>query len=151
MLSTVIKEAGKDFDNANDQKLIADLFISKRFDISLDYYTKIFQAMHMTLDPPLAHCDPNVDIIERIDEDTKSIWYNNQTKSTPAVFHFNGIWRYHLQMEAKAWYKKKITNNEKVMNDLKNRLILVPSSSQPSRRLTFNAICPNIVEQEYGD
>ena len=54
MLLEVMKEAGGSFANANDQKLVADFYIAGRFGIKLDFYNKIFQSMHMTLDPPQA-------------------------------------------------------------------------------------------------
>ena len=63
MLLAVMKKAGQNFKNANDQKLMADLFISKQFRIQLDYNCQLFQSMHMTLDPPLAKCNPIEDII----------------------------------------------------------------------------------------
>ena len=63
MLREIIKEAGSDFKNANDQKLVADMYINHKYGIKLDFYSEIFQSMHMTLDPPLSHCNPIDDII----------------------------------------------------------------------------------------
>ncbi len=50
MLWQVMLEAGSNFGGANDQKLIADMYIGGRFGIKLDFYNKLFQSMHMTLE-----------------------------------------------------------------------------------------------------
>jgi hypothetical protein len=86
MLAAVMVGAGEDFDNANDQKLIADLFLAGRFGIKLDYYSTIFQSMHLNYDPPLAVCDPSRDL----DFVNKTAWMNVKTRVRPGIFHFNG-------------------------------------------------------------
>lgn len=58
MLHAVQVEAGKDFANANDQELVANMFIEGRFGIALDYHAQLFQSMHLTLDKPLPRCKP---------------------------------------------------------------------------------------------
>ena len=86
MLHAVQLEAGKDFVNANDQELVANMFIEGRFGISLDYNAKLFQSMHLTLDRPLPYCKP-IDDIEVVG---RGQLHNKLTDTFPAVFHFNG-------------------------------------------------------------
>lgn len=85
MLSAVIQEAGKNFANANDQKLVADMYIQGRFNIKLDFYSKIFQSMHMTLSKPLPVCNPTKDV-----QVVNGHFYNKLTNTFPSVLHFNG-------------------------------------------------------------
>lgn len=143
MLQSVIQEAGSDFANANDQKLIADYFISKRFGIKLDYFNRIFQAMHMTLDAPLPYCNPLNDIVMK---DLK--WYNMKTKGYPAVFHFNGGGKVqHLPMERDCWYKKSPFNDAKSIEALSQKLFrTLPLSS---KNLTFVDVCGDYIQKEY--
>eukprot|EP01038_Epipyxis_sp_PR26KG_P012439 gene12439-16684_t len=151
MLQKVMNEAGKDFQNANDQKLVADMFISNRYGIALDYYNSIFQAMHMTLDAPLPRCNPKEDleliksnaILENGQHAVE--YYNKRTKSTPAVFHFNGGGkRYHLEMENMMWYKKSEFNTPSYISWLKNYMLNVPS--QKSGKMKFDDLCKNYVK-----
>jgi hypothetical protein len=86
MLNAVMVEAGKDFANANDQELVANMFMEGRFGIALDYHAKLFQSMHLTLDKPLPRCKP----IEDIQVVGQGQLYNKRTDTYPAVFHFNG-------------------------------------------------------------
>ena len=95
MLIAVMESAGGDFKNANDQKLVADFYIEGKYGIQLDFYNKLFQSMHMTLDPPLPHCNPFSDIVlVNHDDNTHNKkygkFYNKRTQSEPTVFHFNG-------------------------------------------------------------
>lgn len=87
MLSAIIEDAGDSFENANDQKLAADMYINGRFGIKLDFYNSIFQSMHYTLNDPLPYCYPR----KELELNRKGRWINKATKSSPAVFHFNGI------------------------------------------------------------
>jgi hypothetical protein len=92
-----MKDAGHDFANANDQKLVADMYIAGTFGIKLDFFNKLFQSMHMTLDPPLPRCNPVEDV-----KLSDGRWINTRTKSRPAVFHFNGGGKaHHLSMEVR--------------------------------------------------
>jgi hypothetical protein len=139
MLAIVIKEAGVNFANANDQKLMADLFMAKRMDIQLDYYNSIFQSMHMTLDPPLKRCNPVEDL--QYDSVSKR-WINRVTHGKPAVIHFNGGGkRAHLPMEAKSWYKAPEANTERIRNPLKDTQLKAPLETNPGRKLAFNDVC----------
>ena len=139
MLLEVMKEAGSDFANANDQKLVADFYIAGRFGIKLDFYNKIFQSMHMTLDPPLPHCDPTKDVQRT--EDGR--FMNRLTKSRPAILHFNGGGkRVHLKMEGASWYKAPEHNTKEKKDALRAFLIAAPTEKEPSRRLRFDSICP---------
>lgn len=115
MLLDIINKAGSDFKNANDQKLVSDMFIHKQHGIQLDYYSTIFQSMHMT-DRPLAHCAPGGDVftpaarpISFAHNATGPIsYYNAVTKSVPAVYHFNGGGKtYHLKYEKGMWYRQQ--------------------------------------------
>jgi hypothetical protein len=149
MLDEVIKEAGQDFTNANDQKLIADLYINGRFGIQLDYFTKLFQSMHLTMDPPLPYCSPAEDLVSPKDRQPGSSWYNKKTKSPPAVFHFNGGGkRYHLDMESKMWYKDKKYNTAKELERLKSHLVSIPNEDA-QRRIRFDQLCPDYLDSEY--
>jgi hypothetical protein len=138
MLAAVIDEAGRDFANANDQKLVADMFIQGRFGIKLDYYSHLFQSMHMTHDAPLPFCDPMLDIVVE-----NGSFHNKRTNSHPSVFHFNGGGkRHHLVMENKLWYKQ---GNEYIsreaMQVLANTEISVPLASNMGRKIKFSQIC----------
>jgi len=138
MLKAVSQEAGNNFQNANDQKLVADMFIAGRFGIELDYYNSIFQSMHMTLDPPLPYCNP----MENIELSTNGIWKNKLTNSNPSVIHFNGGGKaYHLQMESKMWYKESQHNTDIKKDMLRKHLVSVPTA--PNGKLPFETLCPN--------
>lgn len=140
MLQAVIKEAGNDFANANDQKLVADMFIEKRFNIKLDYYANLFQSMHMTFDRPLPYCHPYEDI--EVVQDGR--FYNKRTKTYPSVFHFNGGGKtHHLDMESKLWYKRNSkynTKDEKMK--LAETLISAPVNDDYNRVISFRKLCP---------
>jgi hypothetical protein len=139
MLLEVMKEAGSDFANANDQKLVADFYIAGRFGIKLDFYNKIFQSMHMTLDKPLPHCDPTQDVKRT----AEGRFRNELTDSQPGVFHFNGGGkRVHLGMERGAWYKAAEHNTPDKKRALAAFMVATPTDTQPDRRLRFDKICP---------
>lgn len=139
MLKEVIKEAGADFANANDQKLVADFYIAGRFGIVLDFYNKIFQSMHMTLDPPLPHCDPTQDV--QVTGDGR--FYNKLTKSRPAIFHFNGGGKkVHLKMEGQVWYKHKENNTPEKIRQLRSFMVATPNKINPQHRTRFDQLCP---------
>ena len=140
MLFEVIEKAGNNFKNANDQKLVADMFIDGRHNISLDYHAHIFQSMHMTLTPPLSKCDPKDDII--MDDEGK--WINTRTNGTPSIIHFNGGGKkYHLGMESVMWYKKKAHNSPEEKRSIQNQLLLAPSNENMGRHVKFKDICPS--------
>jgi uncharacterized alkaline shock family protein YloU len=40
MLEQIIKEAGTNFKNANDQNFVADMYINIRYGIKLDFYVR---------------------------------------------------------------------------------------------------------------
>ena len=143
MLLEVMKEAGGSFANANDQKLVADFYIAGRFGIKLDFYNKIFQSMHMTLDPPLPHCDPTNDVQPTRD----GRFMNRLTKSRPAILHFNGGGKkVHLKMERLSWYKAPEHNTKDKIEALRAFRIAAPTQQDPSRRLRFDTICPEYFE-----
>lgn len=115
MLLDIINKAGSDFANANDQKLVSDMFIHKQHGIELDYYSRVFQSMHMT-DRPLAHCAPGGDVTTPTqraiafphNSSVPISYYNAVTQSIPAVYHFNGGGKtYHLKYESGMWYRQK--------------------------------------------
>jgi hypothetical protein len=153
MLEEVIREAGNDFANANDQKLVADMFISGRFGIALDYYNAIFQSMHMTLDPPLPRCNPAEDM--QAEQQPQQAgggtrWYNKRTKGTPALLHFNGGGkRHHLAYEAKSWYKQpqyiqqqqQQQGVDRTHSPVGNYLLSVPTATATGGKLKFNELC----------
>jgi hypothetical protein len=135
MLEQIIKEAGNNFRNANDQKLVADMYIKNRYGIKLDFYNKIFQSMHMTLDAPLPRCNPMEDITL-----LNSKWVNKRTKGLPSVLHFNGGGKmYHLSMESRMWYKKKEYNTKEMKDKLGSFLLIVPTAKNGVLR--FDELC----------
>jgi len=137
MLSEVIRLAGSDFRNANDQKLVADMFISRRFEISLDYHNSIFQSMHMTRDPPLPLCDPSEDVQLNAD----GTWLNRRTRGRPALLHFNGGGKpLHLEMEARMWYKDRRFNTPIERQRLADYELLVPTHL-PTGTMKFGELC----------
>ena len=143
MLLAVMHEAGKDFANANDQKLVADFYMAGRFGIKLDFYNKLFQSMHMTLDPPLPYCNPADDVTVT----PEGTFYNKRTKSLPGVLHFNGGGkRHHLGMEARAWYKGSKYNTADEKEKLRSHLITAPSDANPDRKLRFDELCRGYVK-----
>ena len=136
MLLEVIKLAGSSFDNANDQKLCADMYMSGKFGIAVDFNASIFQSMLMTLEAPLPMCNPYKDLI--LTKDGR--YYNKRTNQYPSVFHFNGGGKtHHLEMESKMWYKKDIYNTIKHRNHLSNYVLNIPT--RPSETIKFNNIC----------
>lgn len=141
MLAAIMKESGNDFTNANDQKLVGDMFINGRFGIKLDYYNKIFQSMHMTLDPPLPRCDPHQDM----QLSKGSAWVNKRTQSQPAVLHFNGGGkRYHLEMEGALWYKEDQYSTPEELMKLREHMVSVPT--QPNGKMKFGELCGSYID-----
>ena len=145
MLAKVIAEAGANFTDANDQKLIADLYIAGRFGIQLDFYNKIFQSMHLTLDPPLPQCNPTKDVINDGDGDKK--FFNRRTQSHPSIFHFNGGGKtWHLRMEAQQWYKRRALNTGPGLDLLQRARVGVPSAADASHTMSFGELCGNYTQ-----
>lgn len=144
MLSEVIRLAGNDFRNANDQKLVADMFISRRFNMSLDYHNSIFQSMHMTRDPPLPLCDPSEDVQLTPD----GTWLNRRTRGRPALLHFNGGGKpLHLGMEARMWYKDRRFNSPTDRQRLADYELLIPTRLQPTGTMKFSALCGSYLDE----
>ena len=163
MLHAIIQEAGNSFENANDQKLAADMYIEERFGIKLDFFNRIFQAMHYTLDDPLPYCYPRKEL--EITQQGK--WRNKATKSKPAVFHFNGRQNYftlehslkmifvvgggkssHLEMESKMWYKRIHRVDKNRLGGLASSLISLPDNPK-LRSLKFLDLCGDYLRKEY--
>jgi hypothetical protein len=141
MLEEVIQLAGNNFGNANDQKLVADMFISGKHGIQLDYYCEIFQSMHRTDPPPLASCNPYQDLELSFEKK----WKNKRTNTFPAIFHFNGGGKiHHLPMEGKVWYKESKYNQPQQLEALRHSRITVPS--QPQETLSFSDICSDYLQ-----
>ena len=141
MLGEIIKEAGNDFKNANDQKLVADMYINHKYGISLDFKTELFQSMHMTLDPPLPHCNPMEDI--QLTDEKK--WYNKRTKALPSVIHFNGGGKtHHLLMESKIWYQYPEHNTKEKRDRLASYPLTVPTA--PGGTMRFDALCGSYIQ-----
>jgi hypothetical protein len=135
MLADVIKEAGNNFARANDQKLVADMYMAGRHGIKLDFYNDIFQSMHMTLDKPLPHCDPSEDVRMR-----NTRFHNIRTRTEPEVFHFNGGGkRHHLKMEGQMWYKARQHNTPEAREALREHLLTMPGKTDAERQ--FKSIC----------
>ena len=142
MLQEIIKEAGNDFLNANDQKLVADMYINNRNGIKLDFFNEIFQSMHMTLDPPLPYCNPIQDIILT----SNKTYYNKRTNTIPSVIHFNGGGKtHHLEMESKIWYQDASYNTKERREKLASYLLNVPTYS--IGRMRFDVLCGAYVQQ----
>jgi hypothetical protein len=140
MLLDVIKEAGSDFRNANDQKLVADMYMAGRHGIKLDFYNRIFQSMHMTRDPPLPHCDPTKDV----KTDSQGNWFNFRTRSHPAVIHFNGGGKsVHLSMEGQTWYRHPQYGTKEERMKLGAHVLKVPTAVNGQMR--FDELCRNYV------
>jgi len=133
MLLKVIQEAGANFTGANDQELMANFYMAGRFGIKLDFSNKLFQSMHMTLEPPFSRCFPHEDV--KLDEETR-MFYNSRTGSFPSIFHFNGGGKlFHLRYEKKMWYKKTEANVPAEIEALKDIRISIPT--QPGGFLRF--------------
>jgi hypothetical protein len=142
MLQAVVEEAGNDFTNANDQKLVADMFMAHRYEIQLDYHAKLFQSMHMTFDRPLAYCNPKEDI-----EVVQGRFYNKRTKSYPSVFHFNGGGKaHHLGMENQLWYKGAQYQTAKEKLKLAKTVLSIPLKEDKGRTIEFQDLCPGYVK-----
>lgn len=140
MLAEVIRGAGNNFAQANDQKLVADMYISGKHGIKLDFYNKLFQSMHMTLDRPLPYCNPVKDIVRTKD----GRFLNERTNSKPAVLHFNGGGKaYHLKMEGQLWYKAPEHNTPEKRQQLAQSVLTVPT--QKDRTLRFQDLCGDYV------
>lgn len=145
MLGEVQRLAGGNFATANDQKLVADMFMSGKYGIKLDYHTSVFQAMHMTLDPPLPYCDPMQDLALGRD----GHWINVRTRNTPAVFHFNGGGkRHHLEMEGKSWFKLALRESKSLQKQLSEYRLSMPD--RRSKELTFKNICGEYMRESSG-
>lgn len=137
MLAQVIVEAGKEFGNANDQKLVADMYMDGRHGIKLDFFNVLFQSMHMT-STPLPDCNPQFDV-ELTPDGT---WFNKRTNAHPAVFHFNGGGKaHHLEMEGKVWYKRPDENTPEKRRALGAHLLSVPTAVGTGGKLRFDKMC----------
>lgn len=147
MLLEVMKRAGTNFANANDQRLVADMFIARKFDIALDYHSTIFQSMHRTDPPDLPFCNPVGDL--RFDSKAGR-YRNTRTNSIPAIFHFNGGGKaHHLEMEGKMWYKKTKYYQGEDLTKLANYIIRVPDSPKyPDGTITFQELCGDYLRQQ---
>ena len=142
MLGEVIKDAGNNFEQANDQKLVADMYIAGRHGIKLDFYNKLFQSMHMTLDRPLPRCNP----VEDVKRTPDGRFFNERTNSKPAVLHFNGGGKpYHLKMESQLWYKTSEHNTPEKKQSLAERILTMPS--QVGKTMRFKDICGDYVRR----
>ena len=139
MLFEIIEKAGNNFMNANDQKLVANMFLNGRHNITLDYQTKVFQSMHMTLTPPLPVCDPKGDVIF----DDKGKLTNKRTHGRPSIVHFNGGGKkYHLKIESEMWYKKEIHNSPEERKLIGDHLLSAPCFEDGERQIKFKDFCP---------
>ena len=135
MLNDVMVEAGSDFRNANDQKLVADMYIAGKHGIELDFYNKIFQSMHMTLDRPLPRCNPVEDVKMQ-----DGRWRNTLTGNSPAVVHFNGGGKtVHLKMEGVMWWKSATYKASQEKVKLSGHRVKVPNA--PNGTLRFDELC----------
>jgi hypothetical protein len=144
LLKTIIERAGDNFMNANDQKLVADMFISQEYPIALDYYSEIFQSMHSTDPPDLPYCHPS----QHIHLKNKS-YRNRLTNSFPSIFHFNGGGKaHHLEMERKMWYKAQTAHSPHNLAELKATQIITPT--QFCGKMKFQDICDDYLESEYN-
>ena len=180
LLSDVQIKAGNNWDTANDQKLVADMFLLRQHDIQLDYMNVLFQSMHMTYDPPLAYCDPMASIVldeypttattttataaattttttANINSGSNSkdqvvkVWRNKLTDGQPAVFHFNGGGKtHHPTMEAQGWYKSILHSTPGRVQQLSSHPLVMPSVTHPIRTMTFRDICGDYLRTEYG-
>ena len=146
MLQEVQRLAGDNWATANDQKLVADMFIDGRHKIKLDYSATIFLSLHMTLDPPLPRCNPSEDL--HFDSNSGT-WLNSRTNTKPSIFHFNGGGKqHHLNMEGQGWYKQFLRNSKtEVHSTLATKRIKMPTHS--SGGLLFKDICLNYLQNEY--
>jgi hypothetical protein len=145
MLLDVINTAGTNFLLANDQKLVADMFIAQKHPISLDYYAEIFQSMHATDPPDLPSCHPFPDL--RLTSENK--WHNVRTNTTPAVFHFNGGGKmHHLAMEGKMWYKQAKYYRGTERQQLAEAEINMPTV--PGGKLKFETLCTDYMRSNRG-
>lgn len=139
MLKEIIRLAGNDFQNANDQKLVADMFISGQFPIALDYHSEIFQSMHSTDPPDLPRCKPREDL--QLDM-TERKWHNTRTNTVPAIFHFNGGGKVnHLDMEGKIWYKEGNYYEGEKRQALADYKIQIPVDDEKNRLISYNDMC----------
>eukprot|EP01036_Dinobryon_divergens_P031197 gene31196-40558_t len=159
MLEEVISLAGSDFENANDQKLVADMYMAKKHGIRVDFFATIFQSMHMTDSPPLKTCHPHSDLTLITNDSVPTgqigsrYWINKRTHSVPAVFHFNGGGKvHHLQMEAQIWYKQQQQQRGEGDGEaarrraqLADRSLRVISNAHRSP-LHFKDICPSYLQ-----
>jgi hypothetical protein len=141
MLKDIEAKAGDNYAMANDQKLVADLYINHQYDVSIDYNAEIFQSMHMTLDPPLPYCDPKT----HLKLNSNKIWENRITHTTPSVIHFNGGGKtHHIDMERQSWHKILLYTNNEMLENLKHHKITMPDHE--SGGLSFEKICQSYIQ-----
>ena len=134
LLAAVVARANSQFGmRTNDQEMVSDMYIERKFNISLDHHSTLFQCMHKTDSAPLPTCDPWKHMKER-----DGTWYNDMTKTVPSVFHFNGGGKaHHLAMEGRTWYKQRAsTESEKAQ--VYNTQLRMGDSMR-----SFREICPN--------
>jgi len=134
LLSAVAKTQGDM--KANDQEIVADFYLSKKFDIVLDHNGAIFQALHRTDPPDLPFCNPWEHMALKNER-----WENILTHNTPSIFHFNGGGKaFHLKMEKKLWYRQSRSNTAEHISKIKETELLFEGNL-----ITFNKICPSHV------
>jgi len=117
----------------NDQELVSDMYIDRKFNISLDWYASVFQCMHETGSAPLPNCNPSKHVSFQGGE-----WRNTLTKTTPAVFHFNGGGKaHHLRMEGQLPYMSGSASKEE------NDRMYARKLRFNGKMTPFREICPN--------
>jgi len=143
MLAAVIEMAGTRLDNANDQELLANMFLSRRMDIKLDVYSRIFQSMHSTkqgIEPARSKkkksiCDPPADIIYLSD----GTLFNNRSKTSPVLFHFNGGSKVlHLLYDSQTWFRRPDANTPEALAAIRVKELITSKG-----KIAFQTICFN--------
>lgn len=118
----------------SDQEQIGDLMLAGTIDVAIDYYTALFQNLHMADDFGL-YCNPADDLQERDGE-----LYNTHTKQTPSMFHFNGGSKNAMKLvEAGLWYRSK--NANKPVRPAES--VLEHPLLANYKLITFRDVCPN--------
>uniref|UniRef100_A0A7S3K3N4 PLOD1-3-like GT domain-containing protein n=1 Tax=Aureoumbra lagunensis TaxID=44058 RepID=A0A7S3K3N4_9STRA len=143
-LARLVKDAGlgssSAFHKLNDQELAAELYFSGEFGtdrLGLDHYATLFMPMHAVNDKTMV---PNCDPRHHLTPTGNGIFINTLTKSTPAVYHFNGGGKkHHLPMEAQMWWKHcSDANTPELQAAVESTKLQFHKN-----RLPFAQVCPN--------
>ena len=149
------KDNTNSFKVLNDQELIGDIFLyeNSKYGMKLDYRTRIFQSLHMMIEPDMPACDPFNDV----ELNEEGFLWNKLTKNKPKIFHFNGGGkRGYVNFNNKQKYKQILKQNQEAYQHLKQHEVNIVNFKlmkeekklmKEEKQLSFENICGEHLEE----